>query len=193
MRFTRRQLLLISVLWLGTGLIIGSVVGAVWYRLDLFPFPQLYDWRNPPEERVPLSRKIVITRYTAQTPVFSDRQYFDTVGDERLEGLYLVQVPRHHGENIVIEAHRPVTVYRFVSDDNDNTAFASWTPTDIPVKVRGFTTTHTRVVKKAFPAGTITLEPGGPVAASPVLIELASAVPVPDLEVLNQAEFIYTK
>lgn len=193
MSFSRRQFLLVGVLLLGAGLVMGSVLGALWYRLELFPYQQLREWTNPPEERVPLSKKMIITRYTAQTPVFSDRQYFDTIGDERLEGLYLLQVPRHYAEQIMIEAHSPVTVYRFVSDDNVNTAFESWTDTDIPISVRGNTTTHTRVVKKDFPAGTFALEPGGPIAASPVLIELGDTAPAPDIEVLDQAEFIYTK
>lgn len=194
MRFTRRQLLLIGVLLLATGLAIGSVIGALWYREDLFPLPQLHDWTSPPEERVPLSKKMVITRYTAQTPVFSDRQYFDSIGDERLVGLYLVQIPRHYSDKITIEAHRPVTVYRFISDDNVNAPFDSWTPTDIPISVRGHTTTHTRVVKQDFPAGTITLDPGGPVASSPVLIELDNpTAPSLVFKVLDQAEYVYRK
>lgn len=194
MRFARRQLLLIGVLLLGAGLAMGSVIGAQWYRLDLFPFPQLRDWKTPPDERVPLSKKIVTTRYTAKTPVFSDRQYFDSIGDDRLEGLYLVQIPRHYSDHITIEAHGPVTIYRFISDDNINGDFESWIPTDIPISVRGFSTTHTRVVKKDFPAGIATLSPGGPVASSPVLIGLQNHTSPPlEFEVLGQAEFIYTK
>ena len=193
MNRSRRQLLLIGVLLLGAGLVAGSVFGVLWYRLELFPYQQLREWTNPPEERVPLSKKMVIATYTAQTPVFSDRQYFDTIGDERLEGLYLVQVPRHYAEQIMIEVRGPATVYRFVSDDNVNTAFESWTATDIPINVQGHTTTHTRVVKKDFPAGTLRLEPGGPIAASPVLIELGDSAPAPGIEILDQAEYIYTK
>lgn len=150
----------------------GLAIGAQWYRLYLFPFPQLHELRYPPEVRVPMSEKITVVRYAEKTPVFLDRQYFDTIGDERLEGLFLVQIPRHHSENIVIEAQRPLTIYRLISDDNDNTPFDSWTPSDIPVNVRGFSTTHTRVVEKDYPAGLITLNPGGDVAASPILIRV---------------------
>lgn len=188
MKFRSRALLLMGFLVLSAGLLIGAVIGAEWYRLFLFPFPQLHEWRYPPEVRVPLSEKMLITRYTARTPVYLDRQYFDTIGDERLEGLFLVQIPRHQLDNIVIEAHRPVTIYRLISDDNINTDFDSWTPSDIPIKVRGHSTTFTRVVKKDFPAGTITLPPGGPVASSPVLIKIHDyTAPSLEFEVLDSA------
>lgn len=163
----------------------GLVTGVQWHRLRLFPFPQLHAWKYPPEG-VRKSEKFVITRYSAETPVFLDRLYFDTVGDERLEGLFLLQIPRHHSDNIVIKANRSLTVYRFISDDNVNTAFESWTPSDIPINVQGYSTKHTRVVKKGFAAGMITLSPGGPVAASPVLIKVHDhTAPALGFEVLN--------
>lgn len=194
MRSRLRRLALIGLLLFGTGLVTGAVAGAQWYRSFLFPLPQIRNWARPPEERVPLSRKMVTTRYTAMTPVFSDRQYFDSVGDGRLEGLFLLQIPRHYSEDIPIRANSPLIVYRFISEDNDNAIFDNWTPTDIPINVRGNTTTHTRVVKKEFPAGTFTLKPGGPIASSPVLIEIHDDSVTPaEFEVLEQAEFVYTK
>lgn len=186
MEFKPRSLLLIGFVVFSAGLAIGAPIGVEWFRLYLFPFPQIHEWRYPPEVRVPKSEKMVITRYSAGTSVFQDREYFDTIGDERLEGLYLVQIPRHYSDNIIIEAHTPVTIYRFISDDNVNTDFDSWTPSDIPIKVRGFTTTHTRVVTKDFPAGKITLPPGGPVASSPILIKVHNYTAPPlEFEVLD--------
>jgi hypothetical protein len=190
MNLKPRLLLLIGLFVFSAGL----VIGAQWYRLYLFPFPQLYNWKYPLETRVPLSKKIIITRYTAKTPVFVDRQYFDSIGDERLEGLFLVEIPRHHSENIIINSHRAVSIYRFLTDDNINTHFDSWTSSDIPIKVQGWSTTHTRVVKKDFPAGIITLNPGGPVASSPILIKVQEPTSLPlAFEVLNQTGFIYKK
>jgi hypothetical protein len=181
MRLKLGPLLLIGALVFSAGM----VTGVQWYRLRLFPFPQLHVWKYPPEG-VQKSDKFVITRYTAETPVFLDRLYFDTVGDERLEGLFLIQIPRHHSDDITIKADRPLTVYRFISDDNDNAAFESWTPLDIPINVQGFSTKHTRVVKKDFPAGEATLSPGGPVASSPILIEVHDyTAPALGFEVLN--------
>jgi hypothetical protein len=190
MKFKPRLLLVIGFFVFSAGL----VIGAQWYRLYLFPFPQLYNWKYPPEARVPLSEKMIITKYTAKTPVFVDRQYFDSIGDERLEGLFLVQIPRHYSDNIIIKAHSAITIYRFITDDNINTPFDSWTSSDIPINVRGWSTKHTRVVTKDFPAGKITLHPGGPVAASPILIKVHNyTAPFLEFEVLDQTEFIYTK
>jgi hypothetical protein len=181
MRLRLGSLLLVGALVFGAGL----VTGVQWHRLRLFPFPQLHAWKYPPEG-VRKSEKFVVTRYTAGTSVFLDRLYFDTVGDERLDGLFLVQIPRHHADDIVIKADSRLTVYRFISDDNVNTEFESWTPTDIPINVQGYSTRHTRVVKKDFAAGVITLSPGGPVAASPILIEAHEyTAPALVFEVLN--------
>ena len=190
MKFRPRQLLVIGFFVFSAGL----VIGAQWYRLYLFPFPQLNNWKYPPEERVYLSKKMIIARYTVKIPVFVDRQYFDSIGDERLEDLFLVQIPRHHLDNIIIKARRAITIYRFITDDNINTHFDSWTSTDIPIRVRGWSTTHTRVVKKNFPAGIITLRPGGPVASSPILIKILNYTPPSlEFEVLNQTGFIYRR
>lgn len=190
MKHRLRQLLVIGFFVFSAGL----VAGAQWYRLYLFPFPQLNNWKYPPEERVYLSEKMIITKYTAKTPVFMDRQYFDSIGDERLEGLFLVQLPRHYSDNITILAHRALTIYRFITDDDINTPFDSWTSTDIPINVRGWSTTHTRVVKKEFPAGNITLAPGGPVASAPILIKIDNYTPPSsEFEVFNQKEFIYRR
>ena len=152
--------------------LVGTAFGVQWHRLYIFPFPQIHDWRFPPKAPVALSEKAVITKYTKKIPVFSDRLYFDSIGDKRLEGLYLVQIPRHTRKNIKINAHKPITIYRFITDRNTNRSLHTWTATKIPIFVRGHTCTHTRVVKKDFPAGMITLHPGGPVASSPILIKV---------------------
>ena len=164
----------------------GVVVGAQWHSLYLFPFPQLHDWKNSQKVPVPSSRKIVVTKYTAKTPVFLDRLYFDLIGDKRLEGLFLVQISRHQSDNININAYKAITIYRFITDDNTNTYVDSWTSSDIPIYVRGHSTNLTRVVKKDFPAGKITLHPGGPVASSPILIKVHDYTESPmEFEVLD--------
>lgn len=177
-----------KALWLAAALVFGTglVAGVQWHRLHLFPFPQLHAWRYPPQG-VLKSEKFVITRYTAGTPVYVDRLYYDAVGDDRLEGLFLVQIPRHYSDDIVIRADSSLTIYRFISDDNLNAPFESWTPTDIQVHVRGFSTAHTSVVKKDFSPGTLTLSPGGPVASCPILIEVHNfKAPAIGFEVQNQ-------
>ena len=189
MKLKPRLLFLIGFFLFSAGLVIGLPIGVQWFRLNLFPFPQIHEWRYPPEVRVPKSEKMIITKYSAGTSVFQDREYFDTIGDERLEGLYLVQIPRHYSQTVTIDAHTPVTIYRFISDDNVNTDFDSWTSSDIPIKVRGFTTTHTHVVTKDFPAGRISLPPGGPIASSPILIKVQNDTAPPlEFEVVDSVK-----
>ncbi|MGW8181874.1 MAG: hypothetical protein ACWGQW_24360, partial [bacterium] len=103
------------------------------------------------------------------------------------DGLFLIQIPRHYSDDIVIRADSSLTIYRLISDDNLNTPFENWESTDIKVHVRGFSTAHTRVVKKDFTAGIITLSAGGPVASCPILIEVHNLrTPALGFEVLNQ-------
>ena len=105
-------------------LFIGLIIGAQWYRLYIFPFPQLHEWKSGGEisgqPYVEYSGKLVITTYSKHTPVFLDRLYFDSISDNRLEGLYLVQIPRHYHDNIRIKPSKDLIIYRAISDNNNN-------------------------------------------------------------------------
>ena len=167
-----------------------SLIGALWHRHQLPPIPQfrsfywkltgrkmpvpyVYDPINRPQPKIG-QRDIQITRYTARTRLFIDRTYFDEVGDRSLEGLFLVQFPRHHKKKIIIKAKKLLTVYRIISPNNDNNYFYDngYKETDIKVKVICGSTMHTQVIKKTFEAGTIELSPGGPISSSPILISI---------------------
>lgn len=170
-RLDLKKLLVIGVL--------GFLAGAVWYRYRLPPIPQLQYFRDhvlnepPPEPDIPEDfLKTVVTQYRHRLPVYSDRRYSDTVGDPQLDGKLLVQIPRHHDRDVVIETREPVTVYRMLSTANDNSPFADWEETPISVHIEGITCVFEKVVKKRFEPGRITLPPGGPTAASPILVEV---------------------
>ena len=169
--------------------LIGIVLGAAWHKLWLFPFPQLARWRymqfeadqsqiatkKPEKPIIPTGHRTYFSSiYKKKTPFFSDRGYFDTIGDPRLGGLFVIQIPRHFSSDIVIRADAPLIIYRLITKSNDNTVFESWEKTDIPVSVTGVSCTHDSVVVKKFDAGMITLKSGGPVAASPILIKTDS-------------------
>ena len=94
--------------------------------------------------------KIIVKKYTAGTPLFSDRTYFDEIGDGRLDGLFLAQIRRHDQATIIIKAKKPLTIYRLISVINDNSFSYNYEKTDIEVKVVGTSTTHTKVIKKDF-------------------------------------------
>ena len=66
----------------------------------------------------------------------------------------------------------PLTVYRLISESNENNIFNSYRETDIKAKVVGFSSVHTKVLKKDFLKGTFLLPAGGPISASPILISV---------------------
>jgi hypothetical protein len=119
------------------------------------------------------NKSIIVSKYTTGSPLFIDRSYFDQNGDKRLEGLFLILTTRHRQGLIEINSKYPITVYRLVSEANDNSIFDDYEVTDIKVKVVGGGSVHTKVLKKNFPKGIISLAAGGPTSASPILISVA--------------------
>jgi hypothetical protein len=132
------------------------------------------DYYKPLSIPIPTGQgNTLVARYTAGTRLFIDAPYYDQIGDKRFEGLFLVQIPRHHKEVIVVKAKKPLTVYRLLSVSNDNGVFMTYEETEINVKIVGEGSVNTKVVKKSFPEGTISLAPGGPLSAAPILISIA--------------------
>ncbi|MCJ8331462.1 MAG: hypothetical protein HRT89_05025 [Lentisphaeria bacterium] len=175
-----------KVVFCGIILVI-SIVTPV-YINDWFPMPHLQDLCRalfPPAKRPPdpdpleaagykPGSPFTIVSYRAGTPLFSNRGYYDRIGDNRLEGLQVLQIPRHLESSIDLELAGPVKIFRVLTASNDNSIFSDWTTTDIKVKIRGASCTHTTVVSMDFEAGIITLKPGGPMATSPILIDAQS-------------------
>ena len=176
---------------------IGLIIGAQWHRLFIFPFPQLYEWKTGENVelrklriegvKVELSDKLVTTIYSTHTPIFLDRLYFDSIGDKRLEGLHLVQIPRHYDENIRIKSSKDLIIYRAISDNNNNLHYDNWDLSDIQINIEGFTTSHKKFIKKLFPANNlIELIPGGPIASDPIFIMIKDYVTPPlQFKILN--------
>jgi len=164
------------------------ILGMIIYRADYFPRPQFRQIKNYfyPIQIQHIEEKIynnfipfILTPYKARTPLFSDRDYYDTIGDKRLENSFLVQIPRHFNSSIQIEVYRPVIIYRLLNITyNDNTIFHDWKKTNIEVSVNGVSCNHTAVVSKIFESGKIILNSGGPATASPILIQDLSSNPI---------------
>jgi hypothetical protein len=164
-------------------LAIGLVSGAQWHRAYIFPFPQLRGLltNNPNLEIPPKTEKMIVTRYSKESPVFLDRLYFDSVGDARLDGLYTIRMPRHYSGDISIESSKDLIIYRAVSNDNNNTYLINWELSDVPINVIGKSTTHTKIFKKLFSADkAIKLSAGGPIASDPIFIQVLNYIePIP--------------
>lgn len=105
------------------------------------------------------------------TPLFADRPYVNTARHAALDGLVLLPVPRHARYPIELEVTQPLTVYRLLAEVNDNTPFTDWEPVPGAVEVVGGTATHTRIVRRRFPAGALALAAGGPYSSNPVLLD----------------------
>jgi len=156
------------------------ILGMMIYRNNWFPTKQLvwakhyYFPIQDVKKTIPKLDnfiRFILTPYLSRTPLFSDRNYYDTICDNRLEESYLIQIPRHFNSSIAIEVYRPVIIYRILSNANDNSPFFDWKKTNIEVNVKGFSCSHTMVVSKTFEPGKIILNSGGPVAAAPILIQ----------------------
>lgn len=154
---------------------VGFASGITLYKLNIPPIPQFrflgYFFFAPDELKKLVAGEIniIVTRYTKGTPLFSDRPYFDTLGPKELEGLTLIQIPRHTRHRIRLDAKKPLTVYRIISASNDNWLLDGYQKTDLKVNVVG-KSIHREVVKKSFPPGIIDLFAGGPSVSSPILI-----------------------
>ena len=157
---------------------VGLIIGAQWYRLYIFPFPQLHEWKVLEYQRgiyVPPNVKLVTTIYSSKIPIFADRFYLDSIGDSRLEGIYLLQIPRHYSGNIRIKSTMDLVIYRAISDSNDNKNYDNdkWESSDIPINVKGGSASHTKIVNKTFLANKIIeLSSGGPITSDPIFIKV---------------------
>ena len=157
----------------------GVSSGIAMHSFDAPPVPQLRLLKKAifPPEKINLIKSDgvnpSIIKYTKGLPLFSDRPYFDTVGSPELEGLTLIQISRHFKSKIRIETKKPLTVYRLITTTMESRLFDGYEKTDIKVNVKGRSCTHFNVVKRSFPPGIIDLYPGGPTAASPMLVSLS--------------------
>lgn len=149
------------------------------YRSKIITEPKSYS------DHYPLN--IFYSKYTKGTPLYSNRNYTDTIGPEELENAHVVQIPRHRQDPIKITPKEDVIVYRLLTNQNDNTIFNNWKELDIKVYTPGYTSEFTTVISKTFGAKEFTLQSGGPHAASPILIKSVSGKPMNSL-VINGTE-----
>jgi len=147
------------------GFIASFFFGMLSYRNNWFPRPQLklaMSYFNAPT---------VVFPYKTGDKIYTDREYVDSGGDEKLSSACLVQMPRHHKLPINIEFKDSVIVYRSISEANDNRNLKNWNLTDIKINIEGKSSLHNVVVSKIYGPGKHTLMPGGPVASNPIFIK----------------------
>jgi hypothetical protein len=143
--------------------LIGFILGALWYRLRLFPIPELDHYKT---------HIMPVTIYKTGTNFFNDRDYIDSLANPELEGMQLIQLNRHrHQEDlIVLNIKTPITIYRAISKLNNNDFLHSYTQTNLTINVEGPSSSHTSIVKKDFSPGIIALSPGSGLSSSPIFL-----------------------
>lgn len=109
--------------------IFGFLFGVIWYRQDLFPRPFTRAvYRNTLKDinkdgfrinKYWENANLTYSKYTMGVPLFLDRSYIDTVGDNRLKGLFLIQIRRHQKENIILKTKSPIYIYRIIPKRKD--------------------------------------------------------------------------
>lgn len=118
-----------------------------------------------------------VVTYASGDSIYEDRNYQSTEKAEELDGLSLVLLPRHLQYEITINCQSDsFTVYRPISDKNDNQIFRWWESTKIDFFSTGKTANLVGVVKKTFYEKIVILAPGGPIISSPIFIDSDSPV-----------------
>ena len=104
------------------------ILGMVLFKNNWFPVQQLVSIKHyiypvqKHDKKLSIANnfnQFILTQYLPKTPLFSDRNYYDVINDKKLENSYLIQIPRHYKNNIIIESQKKIIVYRILSEDND--------------------------------------------------------------------------
>lgn len=141
------------------------------FVLAVLPVPLLAWFFGADDTRTRIRSEFIVESFAEGIPLFSNRDYFADPAPAELEQATVVRIPRHFRRRIELQIDAaPVTVFRFVCELNDNHEIEGWQTLESPAKAVGGSCTHTRVVRRTFEDGRISLLPGGPVASNPILV-----------------------
>jgi len=95
--------------------------------------------------------EVVIKKYYPGLNIFLDRNYFNHRNDEKLKGLYLVQIPRHYStKDIFLNVFNEIIIYRVLCEQNNNEEYTNWEKANYKLLIIGGGCIHKEVVKKKF-------------------------------------------
>ena len=115
-------------------------------------------------------KKIFIKKYYPGVNIFSDRNYFNHENDEKLKGLYLVQIPRHYQNNIYLNIYDEIIIYRVLCERNNNKKYTNWKKVNYKLAIIGFSCIHTDIIKKKVTKSVFKIVPGGPISSDPIFL-----------------------
>jgi len=115
-------------------------------------------------------KKVFIKKYYSGINIFSDRNYFNHKNDDKLKGLYLVQIPRHYQNDIYLNIYDEIIIYRVLCERNNNKKYKNWKKISYKLAIIGFSCIHTDLIEKKVTKGVLRIMPGGPVSSDPIFI-----------------------
>jgi hypothetical protein len=119
----------------------------------------------------PNYQPIVVKKYFPGINIYFDRNYYNHNNDEKLNGLTLIQIPRHHLSDIHLNVVGDIIVYRALCKKNNNEKYKDWEKQNFELAIIGLSCIHTTVVKKKFKKGIVKITSGGPVSSDPIFID----------------------
>ena len=115
---------------------------------------------------------VFMTKYEPETPLFSNREYIDSLGVINFDSCYIIQLPRHYKKPIKLKLEDHFTVYRVLSENNKhNWVYSDFKYFSDSIFVNGRTCNHSIVVFKSFEKGECILDQRNDVASSPIIIK----------------------
>ena len=118
----------------------------------------------------PNFKEIYIKKYYSGLNIFSDRHYFNHKNDHELNGLYLIQIPRHYNKDIVLNIFNEVVIYRVLCKKNNNEKYKNWNKKNYKLAIIGSSCVHEDVISKKIGEGILQIIPGGPVSSDPIFV-----------------------
>ena len=116
------------------------ILGMISYKENLLPRRMIHEIKshlitknkslpaidNDTSANVQVTPKIRVLPYARGIPLFSDRNYEDSVGSDILNSSYVIQIPRHFDGNLTVIANKHIVIYRILSSQNNNQIFSDW-------------------------------------------------------------------
>ena len=114
-----------------------------------------------------------IIDFNKDIKMFLDRDYLETSEGNFLQNKKLIQINRHNKNSIYILNNSNLIIYRAICEKNNNETYnLNWEKLSNKVNIKGLSCTHSKIFFKKFNNYLIKLDPGGPISADPIFIEI---------------------
>ena len=109
-------------------------------------------------------------KYHPGINIFSNRNYYNHLNDDKISSFFIIQLSRHYKKDITLKVNGPAYIYRSLCGINDNSDYEDWEKLSYEVMIIGASCIHTELVRLKVVDSPILLKPGGPVSSDPIFI-----------------------